>query len=112
MKTQKLSSYEAGDTVYRHGDVLLKKTDRKIAEGGKALTRIVLHKGQNHDHTLQGYFSLVEDGGRKFIEVLKPSTLDHEEHGPIKLQPMDTALELDIQLEYDHFLKESRQVID
>lgn len=106
-----LNKFEIGDVVYRHGDVLLKKTEL-ASDGGPTMAQAVLHKGDNHSHDLSGEFRIFEKDDKKYFIALGPTVLTHEEHGQINFEAMTTALEVAIQLEYDHFLEEARQVQD
>lgn len=117
-----IEQYQVGQTVIRHGDVLLKKTATKTKKR-RAQKRGVLHKGAGNDHALVGSFYVREEDGKKFLGILGKTTIVHvmrpsgapAEHGPITLTPKmlgGTELEVDIQLEYDHLSEESRQVID
>lgn len=90
----------------QQGDVLLKKTN---AVKGKALKTDLLWKGQNHHHRVKGKFKIVKDGEALFLKS-SGCTLFHEEHKDIKVPAGDYALS--IVQEYDHFLEESRAVID
>jgi hypothetical protein len=91
------------------GDVLYKSVDsfpmlRKKVAGN------LIHKGQNHHHTIKGKFALTEKDGTMFIEAKADCKLEHEEHATIVLPK--GKYKKDIVVEYDHFLEESRQVID
>lgn len=109
--------FDVGETLFRHGDVHLKKTKNSIDQKNTFPIAVsgLLHKGQNHHHMVNGSFYTREEDGRKFLGIIGQSILDHEEHGQISIDPAEiesTELQVDIQLEYDHFLEESRQVID
>jgi len=106
------TDYQNGDTLYRHGDVMLKKTSIPLTRDIPTAVSALLHKGENHHHMLGGEFYIREHGGEKYVGVTGPTTLTHEEHGPITLTPDGTELQVAIQLEYDHFLEESREVVD
>lgn len=93
---------------YQQGDVLIKKTE---AVKAKAVQGSLLHKGQNHNHTLKGgEFKILSDGDKKYLKVDKATTLTHIEHRHFKIPKGFYAVE--IVKEYDHFLEESRNVID
>lgn len=95
---------------YRHGDVILKPAQGAKPKGAFART-LLLHKGEQHHHRLAGgSFRVGLVSGVKVLQVQKQTILTHEEHGPIKVKPGVYAVE--IQSEYDHFLEESRNVID
>lgn len=107
-----MSKYNIGEVVFRHGDVLLRKTDKQNGHNSPIVSQAVLHAGQNHNHTMTGEFRMFEEDGKKYVEILGPTTLGHNEHGSLSLKRRKTALEVGIQVEYDHWLEESRQVID
>ncbi len=48
--------------------------------------------------------------GTRYLKVLEPTDLTHEEHNKITLPPGE--YEIGIVREYDHFLEEARQVAD
>jgi hypothetical protein len=108
------ADFSVGQTVGRHGDVNLKKTANPIRTDQPAFTGI-LHAGNNHNHTGSGAYYVREESGRRFVGILDSLTLDHAEHGPQKWgahEVQNTELELEIAQEYDHWLEESRQMID
>lgn len=95
---------------YRHGDVCLKPA-LGAKPSGRFVSTLLLHQGEQHHHRLKGgSFRVSEVGGKKLLQVQKVTSLVHEEHKVIRLVPGVYAVE--IQQEYDHFLEESRQVID
>jgi hypothetical protein len=56
-----------------------------------------------------------EESGKRFLGILDFVILDHDEHGPQKWgshETGNTELEIVIAQEYDHWLEESRAVID
>ncbi len=78
--------------VYRHGDVGLKRI-AAIPKGAKAQERrgdIILAEGEvtGHAHRIADPTVRVwcEDD-KRYIEVTTATVLDHEEHGPITLEP-------------------------
>lgn len=104
-----MEGFQTGDTIIRHGDVLLKKTDDMSIEG-LDIAQQVLHQGLNHKHILSGKFRYEVRDGKTYVQVIEPSELSHEEHRTLLL-PTGTYL-MDIEREYDHWEEESRQVID
>jgi hypothetical protein len=96
--------------MYQQGDCLLKI--KKINFSGmKEVQTDLLFKGEQHHHRLRGDFHQFDNAdGNRFIKVIGPTELFHEEHKSINLPAGDYALEF-VQ-EYDHWLEESRQVID
>ncbi len=95
---------------YQHGDCLLFKTET-IPAGAKTLKSSVLHHGAtgNH-HALKGSFCIKEHEGSRFVDVTKKTTLSHEEHKPITLEPGKYALKF--VREKDHFNDLVRAVVD
>jgi hypothetical protein len=118
MATLAFKKYCDGDTVFRHGDVMLKKTANRLLKR-RTSKRLLLHKGSSNEHVVEGKVYLREDSGRRFLGVVGPSTVKHvggsAGHKDINLDPKDLMgleLEVDSVVEYDHFLEESRAVID
>lgn len=94
---------------YQQGDVLLKEFNSEIT--GKQNKNPLLYKGANHHHTLKGgAFLIIDNDKDRFLEVAEDTELTHEEHKTIKI-PVG-KYKLEIVQEYDHFLEESRNVID
>ena len=91
------------------GDVLYKLTDTLPSNATK-LTGNLIHKGNNNYHRIEGDFELYELDSKMFIIAKDNCELIHEEHKTI-IMPMG-IYEKGIVLEYDHFLEESREVID
>lgn len=91
---------------YQQGDVLLKKTTDAV---GKKIATNLLWKGQQHHHRVKGKYKILKKGSEIFL-MSQGCTLYHEEHKDIKIPKGEYIL--DIVREYDHFLEESRQVID
>jgi len=108
------ADFSVGQTIGRHGDVNLKKTANPIRTDQPLFTGI-LHAGNNHNHTGTGAYYVRTEGEERFIGILDSLTLDHEEHGPQKWGAHETGgteLKIEIAQEYDHWLEESRQMID
>ena len=95
---------------YQTGDVLYKSVNELPANKMKKVPGSLIHKGQNHHHTINGKFDLLEKEGVMFIVAKGKCQLLHEEHATVDL-PKGIYLK-EIVVEYDHFLEESRQVID
>lgn len=93
-------------TYYQQGDVLLKQTD---SVKGRSMKTNLLWKGQNHHHRVRGKFSIIKSGEQVFLKS-SGCTLFHEEHKDIKIPKGMYALS--IVQEYDHWLEESKNVID
>ena len=95
---------------YQTGDVLYFKIDKKPT-GFKKIVGNLIHKGQDHEHTIQGSFELlVNKEGQMIIDVKRKSVLKHQEHKDVAI-PKGLYLKR-IVLEKDHFLEEVREVID
>lgn len=92
--------------LYQQGDVLL-KDGAKVK--GKALKTDLLWKGQNHHHRVKGRFKILKHGEQIYLKSAG-CKLFHEEHKEITIPKGDYALS--IVVEYDHWLEESRRVID
>lgn len=93
---------------YQQGDVLLKKTSKP--KDIEILETDLLHKGQAHHHRMRGKFKIgANKNGERFVHS-KGAELFHEEHKTIKIP--EGFYKLDLVIEYDHFLEESRVVID
>ena len=89
----------------QQGDVILFKTDLKEVPNNAVKTKL-LHKGDNHEHT----FKFPVETWDNFFYLPKSNSLLHFEHKEIKVP--SGIYEKKIVVEYDHFLEESRQVID
>lgn len=106
------ADYKDGQTLYRHGDVHLKKYSGPVPERkGEPLTRGVLVRGTNNSHDYaSGLFYIHELDGVRLVEVIEESTIDHREHGA-QSHPPGVYL-VDIAQEYDHWKEEARAVAD
>jgi hypothetical protein len=93
---------------YQQGDVLLKKLLAKPTVDVKLKTDL-LHKGQAHHHRLRGKFKIATQGNVRYVHS-KGAELYHEEHQTIFIP--EGFYVLDLVREYDHFLEESRIVVD
>lgn len=96
-----------------HGDVQVKPVDR-IPKDASVTKTDILQWGEvtTHAHRLygDGYTVYETKEKQKYLRIVKPTALRHEEHKEINLPPGDYRI--DITREYDHFKEESRQVID
>lgn len=81
----------------------------KAPKGLKVVKGNLLFKGQNHHHRLRGKFKMGVSDSKTYV-VSQGAELFHEEHKTIALPK--GVHRLDHVQEYDHFLEESRQVID
>lgn len=105
------AEFEDGQTLYRHGDVHFKKYSGPLGEPMKIQTKGVIHHGQNNDHAYaSGKFEIRNVDGKKIVVIHEESTIDHNEHGRQTHPPGN--YEVRIAREYDHWLEESRAVID
>lgn len=91
------------------GDVLYKQVN-EIPVAARKVQGDLIHKGENHHHTIKGSFGLFDEDGTLYIDAVESCELLHEEHKTLVL-PVGKYRK-DIVLEYDHFLEESRRVID
>lgn len=109
------SKFKVGDYAL-HGDVILERVDslpkdfkkmEKSKDGALAYGELT-----GHLHQLQGAnFDLrTNKDGIKFLHVLEPTPVKHQEHSPIMIPPGD--YKIGIQQEYDPFTKRARQVVD
>lgn len=96
-------------SYYQQGDVLLKSVT-ELPKKTKKLKGGLVHKGDNHHHVLKGKFQLHSIGEEIFIEVKAKSKLEHEEHKTLTIPK--GIYQKGIVQEYDHWLEESRNVID
>jgi hypothetical protein len=99
---------------YQQGDVLI-ATVESIPEDAKRLNSNVLQEGEHtgHAHRLDDNeaFQIFETPAKKkYLRVVKPVGLLHEEHKRQVLQPGDYSIS--IVREFDHFEKMVRKVID
>ena len=71
---------------FRHGDLFLEKIEGKIPDGGKIREHNRLLDGEvtGHAHRLvEGEFKIWDLDVNAFLEVIKDTTLVHEEHKKI-----------------------------
>lgn len=77
----------------RQGDVFLTPAENVPAKGKKLRAkngRLILARGEatSHHHSVSANTSeLFELDGRMWLVVNEPTTLDHQEHAPIEIQP-------------------------
>lgn len=103
---------------HQQGDVLIKSI-KEVPSGDRTpKENLVLAYGEVTGHSHQiildkedvpnlRYFTV---GGMTIVESEVPFTVVHEEHKPISIPA--GIYEIGIVKEYDHFLEESRNVID
>ena len=102
------------ETMYRHGDLLLKKID-KLPENLKRLNKKSLAEGEvtGHHHTFSNGMVQIfqeQETKQKYVEVGQEAELIHQEHNAIKIKE---GLYILIQeREFNPFEEEIRQVLD
>lgn len=94
---------------FQTGDVLYFQAEG-VPPTAKAIKGNLIHKGQTHEHLIEGEFELLIDGEDLFIRASEPCRLTHGEHKAIELPA--GVYKKRVVMEYDHWLEESRQVID
>jgi|ERR1044072_407109 hypothetical protein len=105
MKSKKSLNY------FQQGDVLVKPTT--IPEDAKPLTHRIFREGEHTGHMHAATAEdvvLLEKDGVMFARIPNGTNLTHQEHHTIFLPPGD--YQIDAVQEYDHFLEESRAVLD
>lgn len=112
----KVPKWKSGNRGF-HGDVLLfMEALPENFELMEKCTEPVLAYGEatGHLHMLfsDGEVDLREckKTNQKYLRLVEPATLKHQEHNPIQLPP--GTYRIGIQKEYDHFDEEIRSVID
>ena len=105
----------------QQGDVLLKKIDA-LPKGNYKKTSVrkaILAEGEQtgHNHTLISAlmpFTIFENEntGDVFVELTQPANVKHQEHLPFEDEVFPGIYKIEIINEYDHFLEETRKVLD
>lgn len=110
---------------FQQGDVILKTTKVPTGDFEMVEDPILQHgEATGHAHRLQFRHDSIRTSGTckqweilkdkhsptRYLKVLEPTDLTHEEHKKITIPPGE--YEIAIVQEYDHFLEEARQVID
>lgn len=99
---------QQGDTLYFHEKI------PSSAKHDDKFDGIVQHgEATGHAHRLHGDgFRLYSDAksGERYLRILKPTALRHEEHHEQMFAPGDYRI--GIVREYDHFEEETRNVVD
>jgi hypothetical protein len=115
---------QQGDCVIKRCGVsgYFKDEFSAIPKTAKPVKSNLVLKGTTNAHALYGgKFQLYKDGERIFIDVKKPTKLDHvQDHTAKKPKHAEHHAQeipvgqwfVDELLEYDHMLEESRRVID
>lgn len=99
-----------------HGDVIIKCIE--MPTNFESLpkwhdNKLALGEHTGHCHALvDGDFDLrfCPETKAKMLKIITPSTLKHQEHAPVVIPP--GIYRIEIQKEYDHFEKISREVAD
>lgn len=94
---------------FQTGDILYKQVD-SIPKSIKKIPGNLIHQGENHHHLIDGDFELFDGEEGFFIEAKGACLLTHPEHKTIELP--QGIYKKEIVVEYDHWLEESRNVID
>lgn len=97
---------------YRHGDVMLKQVTQ-LPKGFKKEKGKVLQYGEvtGHMHQfIKGDFQFYTNGVKRYVDVLTPATISHEEHKPYIIEP--GIYEQIQEREYSYEDEEMRTVID
>lgn len=99
-------------SIYRQGDTLLKPI-KAVPTGAKKKEgrTIALGEATGHHHTFrQETVQLFEHEGKTIVEVAEPSSLEHQEHNALVVQP--GVYQLIIEREKNHFTGAIEQVQD
>lgn len=100
------------DTYFRHGDVHIVAID-SIPKDAKATKETVLEYGEltGHAHRLdEGEATIYMKAEKKYLRVVQPTNLRHEEHHTKVIPPGD--YEIRRTLETDHMTRVIRQIAD
>lgn len=99
------------NNLARHGDLSFRRVD-KMPVKGKKVTSFALALGEvtGHSHKLVGNVAVAEFEGFRYLNVLKDSTVSHEEHKTITLEP--GVYKVITEREFDYFGAEIRKVVD
>ena len=96
--------------MYIHGDIDIKPVS-KIPRGSKIIGKTVAEgETTGHKHSLKGSAQVLEYAGERYIQVLEPAQITHQEHKPIELNP--GVYKIEIEKEYSWFTEEIRKVRD
>ena len=116
-QNKKQADFEKSDVGF-HGDVIVQKTI--LPENFKNLPRVeddclAYGEATGHRHQLfsepNGFDLRVDPQTQiKFLQVILPTTIKHQEHSPIELPPGNYRIGL--QREYDPFSKRARAIVD
>jgi hypothetical protein len=102
--------------LFQQGDVLIESAVIPASAKKSAVNKcgVVLAEGETtgHAHVITDGSAaiLLEDNDTMYLRVIKETTLTHEEHKKITIPPGEYSVRK-VQ-EYDHFMEESREVVD
>lgn len=100
--------------IFQQGDVIFKKID-SIPNGLEKIDSEVIQEGEatGHAHRLfetEYEFYSEPKTKKRFLRIIEGGAVRHEEHKEITLPPGE--YEVGIVREYDHWMEESRAVVD
>jgi len=95
---------------YQQGDVILTKCEKKTGERKEHSLTLALGEVTGHHHTVVGEATAYIVDDVVYVDVEEESTLTHQEHGHIQLEP--GTYRMSKVFEYDHMLNEAREVMD
>ena len=98
----------------QHGDVTLRKLKSMPPGQQQVISRkrlVLAHGESGHSHVIEDdEAELIQIGDRMLLKLTKQSTVKHEEHKPITLEP--GIWEIGRVKEFDYLTMMSRNVID
>lgn len=96
----------------QQGDILIKRIEAIPAEAQETKDTIIAHGESGHTHRLARNASAVIMmlGAIQYLRVYHDTPIEHEEHDTQIIPPGDYIIGR--VKEFDHFLNESRQVMD
>lgn len=95
---------------YQQGDVLLKEIDKKAIKGVEVKDDNVIKSASNQHSLGNGNYAIYKDNDDVYLEIKSQTEVLHQEHD--KLVIPTGFYKVVTVLEYDHFLEESKEVID
>ncbi|HBP64561.1 MAG TPA: hypothetical protein DD730_09860 [Desulfosporosinus sp.] len=100
--------------IFRHGDVDIKQIEKlptKLKKSGDLILAFGEVTGHSHRFTDRSQVEVfLAADGMKYLKVLSPSPLIHEEHKEIKILP--GLYEVKIEREWDYSEEEMKKVVD
>lgn len=100
------------EQYFQHGDLLLRKI-KKIPDGAMEKGSDIILSGEHTNHhriARNARAVIMVLGAIRYLRVFDDTPITHEEHEERILPPGDYRI--DQVREYDHFLEESRTVLD